>query len=66
MQLLDNKLLFQALIMDVLHIYEFVPESKLITFLGATLCAESSPTVELCTGFLFLLCGFDSEQFNRV
>lgn len=52
--------------MDVLRIYGLFPESEIITFLGATVCGPSSPLVEVCASALFLLCGFDSEQFNRV
>lgn len=57
---------FQTVLMDILHIYGLFPESKLITQLGQTVCGERSPLAELCTDALFLLCGFDSEQFNRV
>lgn len=52
--------------MNVLRIYGFLPESKLLTEVAEVICDRTSPFVELCADFLFILCGIDSEQFNRV
>jgi lysosomal acid lipase/cholesteryl ester hydrolase len=50
---------------DALHIYEFLPRQDLMVKFGSHTCEKESPIRELCANVLFLLCGYDSAQFNR-
>lgn len=45
--------------------YEIFPSSDAIKMIGSLLCHDRAKTQELCSTFIFMWCGFDSEQLNR-
>jgi lysosomal acid lipase/cholesteryl ester hydrolase len=51
-------------ILRMLGLNEFLPDSVLMDFLGATICDRNSPIKGLCSNVLFILCGYNSAQLN--
>ncbi|CAG7718918.1 unnamed protein product [Allacma fusca] len=51
-------------LLRMLGMNEFLPDSILMDFLGATICDQHSPIKGLCSNVLFLLCGYNAEQLN--
>jgi lysosomal acid lipase/cholesteryl ester hydrolase len=51
-------------ILRTLGLNEFLPDSVLMDFLGATICDQNSPIKGLCANVLFILCGYNSAQLN--
>lgn len=51
-------------ILNMFGAYEFLPDSIIMDFLGATICHQNSPIQSLCSNVIFLMCGFNSEQLN--
>jgi hypothetical protein len=45
---------------------EFLPSSKLLTSVGQFLCNEKAITSDICSNALFIIAGFDSQEFNEV
>lgn len=43
---------------------EFLPNSRAMEILGYSACRDSSPLQDLCANFLFLITGFDHDNFN--
>lgn len=61
------RLSFLQWIADNIGLNEFSPHNDFISQVGGALCSEQHPTVEdICLNALFIVCGFDSEQFNNV
>lgn len=52
-------------VMKMLGVYEFLPSNDMMIEGGKLICKDESPIQELCVNVLFLLCGYNSEQFNR-
>ena len=48
------------------QMYEFLPSSNISRLVGSIMCNDEAVTQEICSNALFLVCGFDSEQLNRV
>lgn len=53
-------------VMDMMGVYEFLPNNELMVQGGQLLCKETSPFIELCVNALFLIAGFNSDQMDRV
>ncbi|XP_026273470.2 lipase 3-like [Frankliniella occidentalis] len=51
-------------VLKLVGINEFLPSSKLISFLGDMLCYDGKAGQALCTNMLFLLAGTDTDQMN--
>ena len=49
----------------LLGVRDFLPNNKLIRFLGSTVCETFGLRV-LCEDVLFILAGFDRQQLNEV
>jgi lysosomal acid lipase/cholesteryl ester hydrolase len=49
----------------MMGVYEFAPSDDLLIKGGQLMCKEESPFQEICANFLFILCGFNSQQLNR-
>lgn len=46
---------------------EFLPKDGILSQFGEALCKESIPlATDICSSIVFLICGFDSDQMNRV
>ncbi|KAE8739019.1 hypothetical protein FOCC_FOCC015489 [Frankliniella occidentalis] len=45
---------------------EFLPNSKLVSWLGDTFCADGDITQPLCYDIMFLIGGTDSQQMNAL
>lgn len=46
---------------------EFYPSDGLLSAAGRSLCTETHPVMpEICSNVIFLACGFDSQQLNKV
>jgi len=45
---------------------EFLPQNSVLHFLEKYACDINYFEKEICTNILFLICGFDKEQFNYV
>lgn len=43
---------------------EFLPQNNVLRFLAKYGCKENYFEEEICTNTLFVICGFDKEQFN--
>jgi len=52
-------------LLDMIGLHEFAPSNPFYDLIGATLCHEDNPWHDLCSNILFLLCGFDPEQFDH-
>ncbi|KAG5676534.1 hypothetical protein PVAND_006360 [Polypedilum vanderplanki] len=52
-------------IFDSLGVYEFLPTHDMMVQFGMHACQRESSFREVCANALFLLCGYDSIQFNR-
>lgn len=52
-------------VMKMLGVYEFMPSNQMMVDGGKLACMNESPFQEVCANALFLLCGFNSAQFNR-
>ncbi|ELT87656.1 hypothetical protein CAPTEDRAFT_5448 [Capitella teleta] len=48
---------------DLFGIDEFLPSSRILKFLGSTLCEEKY-TRDICENIFFLICGYDSQNMN--
>ena len=46
--------------------FEFLPSNELLSLAGQVLCNEKAITVDICEYSLFIFCGFDSAQLNKV
>lgn len=53
-------------IASLLGINEFAPSSAMLQLGGSILCRDQSIFQEICANVLFLICGFDSDQLNKV
>lgn len=53
------------IVVKMLGVYEFLPSNDMMIEGGKLVCMDESPFQELCANVLFLLCGFNSAQFNR-
>lgn len=53
------------LLMELLGVYEFMPSNEMMVKGGKLVCQDKSPLQEVCANVLFLLCGYNSQQFNR-
>jgi hypothetical protein len=53
-------------LLDLMGIYEFMPSSELLSFVGQFLCNSEAITADICSNVLFIIAGFDSEQLNKV
>lgn len=51
---------------DLIGMYEFEPTSKGMQKFQELVCAEDAITQPLCANVLFLIGGFNYEQFNKV
>jgi hypothetical protein len=47
-------------------IYEFLPQSELLSLVGEIFCNEEAITVDICSNVLFLIAGYDTQQLNKV
>ncbi|XP_063239530.1 lipase 3-like isoform X2 [Bacillus rossius redtenbacheri] len=52
------------LLMSMLGDGEFMPSSEFLASVAEIACQDQTITGDLCGNMLFLLCGFDKEQFN--
>ncbi|EFN89852.1 lipase 3 [Harpegnathos saltator] len=43
---------------------EFLPQTKFLRFLSKYLCNQNIIEQKICANILFMICGFDKEQFN--
>ncbi|XP_066998921.2 lipase 3 [Anabrus simplex] len=43
---------------------EFLPHSYLYNLMGYALCKDKAITQEICSNFIFLICGFDSKELD--
>lgn len=50
---------------NTMRFYEIFPSSEAIKMITSLLCHDRAKTQELCSTFIFMWCGFDSEQLNR-
>jgi len=46
------------------ELYEFLPSTEFIQWAGIEYCGDNAPSQDFCANMLFLICGFDSQQFN--
>lgn len=51
---------------SVLGFFEFLPNSELMTMLGAAACQDEAWFQLVCRNVLFLIGGFNSAQMNNV
>lgn len=52
-------------VIKMLGVYEFLPSDEMMIDGGKLVCKDESLFQEICANALFLLCGFNSQQFNR-
>jgi len=53
-------------LLKLIGIYEFAPTDEMIKQFQKMVCAEDAITQPLCANLLFLIAGFDKDQFNTV
>lgn len=51
--------------LNLVGVYEIMPNTDLMVLGGSLICRDRSPIQELCANVLFLFGGFNSEQLNR-
>jgi len=51
-------------LLNMFGAYEFLPNNKIMEFLGQTLCHQNSPVQAICANVIFILCGYDTPQLN--
>lgn len=47
-------------------LYEFLPSTKFMEFLGQTVCHQNSPIKDVCSNVLFLIAGYNADQLDPV
>jgi hypothetical protein len=54
-------------LLHLLGVYEFLPHTEVISWLGDTVCDEEDHPIytEVCTNVAFLLFGIQPEQLNK-
>ncbi|KAJ4452178.1 hypothetical protein ANN_03696 [Periplaneta americana] len=52
-------------LLNLMGIYEFMPQTELLTLIGQVFCNDAAITQEICSNVLFLIGGYDSAQLNR-
>lgn len=50
--------------MELIGMYEFLPNTRAMTRFKELVCAEDAFTQPLCRNVLFLIAGFDKDQYN--
>lgn len=53
-------------LLNMFGAYEFLPNNKIMEFLGQTLCHQNSPVQAICSNVIFIMSGYDTEQLNTV
>ncbi|XP_072757128.1 lipase 3-like isoform X2 [Anoplolepis gracilipes] len=53
------------MLMNIFGVYEFKPTSKWMKYFAQLVCAEDAMTQPLCSNLLFLIVGYNTEQFNK-
>jgi len=51
-------------LLGMFGLYEFLPSSKFMEFLGQTVCHQNSPVKDLCSNVLFLIAGYNADQLD--
>ncbi|KAL0110379.1 hypothetical protein PUN28_013789 [Cardiocondyla obscurior] len=51
-------------LMDLIGMYEFKPTGEALKLFAKLVCAEDAITQPLCSNILFLIAGFNKDQFN--
>ncbi|KAG5317338.1 LIP3 Lipase, partial [Pseudoatta argentina] len=51
-------------LLKLIGIYEFAPTAEIMKQFQKIVCAEDALTQPLCTNLIFLISGFDKDQFN--
>lgn len=54
------------MLFNILGTNEILPNGKLNELAGQTLCIQEAITQVLCSNLLFLICGFNEEQLDKV
>lgn len=52
--------------MKLIGLYEFTPSGEGMRIFQELICTEDAITQPFCSNVLFLIAGFDKEQFNNV
>jgi len=53
-------------LMKLIGLYEFEPTGETMKKFQKMMCAENAITQPLCENLLFLIAGFNKDQFNAV
>lgn len=51
-------------LMELIGMYEFVPTPEVVKIFERLVCADGAITQPLCSNMLFLIAGFNKQQFN--
>ncbi|CAG2059734.1 unnamed protein product, partial [Timema podura] len=51
-------------LLKMIGVYEFLPNSEFLTLVGGLFCKDDALTQKLCGNVLFLMCGFNQDQLN--
>ncbi|KAJ9575526.1 hypothetical protein L9F63_007596 [Diploptera punctata] len=51
--------------LNLIGVYEFLPQTELFSAIGQLACNDEAITQEICSNVLFLIGGYNSEQLNR-
>lgn len=54
------------LILNILGWHEFLPGEKLLNLIGRKICSRKAPVRAICASVFFMICGWDSQQLNKV